>query len=137
MLDEMTFSRESDQLTIEYCHWKAIQSTHKGMKVWYWFWGLTSKYGTSVTRWILWMLFVISLFGGFFYFTDMAINIPLAGFDKMVQCLYFSVVTVTTLGYGDIYPKTAFGMSLVIVEVFFGQLMFWVMMTILAKKIFR
>lgn len=137
MLDEMTFARDSDQLTIEYFHWKAVQTKNKGMKVWYWFWGMTSKYGTSVTRWILWMLFVISLFGGFYYFTDMAINVPLTGFDKMIQCLYFSVVTVTTLGYGDIYPKTGFGMTLVVVEVFFGQLMFWVMMTILAKKIFR
>jgi hypothetical protein len=83
------------------------------------------------------MIFVITLFGGFFYFTDMAINVPVTGFDKMIQCIYFSVVTVTTLGFGDIYPKTGFGMTLVIVEVFFGQLMFWVMMTILAKKIFR
>lgn len=137
MLDEMTFTKDSDQLTVEYCHWKASQTKSKGLKVWYWFWGMTSKYGTSVTRWILWMLFVISLFSGFYYFTDMAINVPLSGFDKVFQCLYFSVVTVTTLGYGDIYPKTSFGMALVIVEVFFGQLMFWVMMTILAKKIFR
>ena len=136
-LDEMTFSAESDQISVEYCKWKARMTTNKGLKIWYWFWGLTSNYGTSIARWILWMLFVISLFTGFYYFTDMASNPQLTGFGKAVERFYFSAVTVSTLGFGDISPKTAFGMGLVIVEVFFGQLMFWVMMSILAKKIFR
>ena len=136
-LDEMTFSAESDQLSVEYCKWKARVTTNKGLKIWFWFWGLTSNYGTSITRWVLWMLFVISLFSGFYYFTDMASNPKLTGLGKAVERFYFSVVTLSTVGYGDISPKSAFGMALVIAEIFFGQLMLGVMMTILARKIFR
>lgn len=136
-LDEMTFSTESDQISIEYSKWKALTTTKGGLKIWYWFWGLTSNYGTSVSRWVLCMLFVVGLFAGFYYFTEMSSNPQMSGFERIIERFYFSVVTYTTLGFGDVSPKTSFGMALVIVEVFFGQLMFWVMMSILAKKLFR
>jgi len=37
-----------------------------------------------------------------------------------LQSLYFSVVTITTLGYGDFCPANSLGQGLVIVEVFIG-----------------
>lgn len=137
MLEERDFTSEYDRLTIEYTKWKAKISNSTAKKLWYWFWGLTSKYGTSVSRWILWCLFVISFYTCFYYFTYLETDRGLTGISRIIERFYFSVVTFTTLGFGDILPQTTFGMCLVITEVLFGNLMFWVMMTILGKKIFR
>ncbi|MEA1916732.1 MAG: ion channel [Campylobacterota bacterium] len=38
--------------------------------------------------------------------------------------VYFSFITITTLGYGDIYPSSPFAGSFVILEVMFGQIFF-------------
>ncbi len=137
MLDERDFTKEYDRLTIEYTKWKAKTCYSTARKLWYWFWGLTSNYGTSIIRWILWCLFVISFYTCFYYFTYLETDRGLTGFSRIIERFYFSVVTFTTLGFGDILPQTTFGMCLVITEVLFGNLMFWVMMTILGKKIFR
>jgi hypothetical protein len=137
MLDERDFAKEYDRLTIEYTKWKAKMSGSTSRKLWYWFWGLTSNYGTSVIRWVLWCLFVIAFYTSFYYFTYLETDRGLTGFSRIIERFYFSVVTFTTLGFGDILPQTTFGMCLVITEVLFGNLMFWVMMTILGKKIFR
>jgi hypothetical protein len=137
LLEERDFSKEYDRLTIEYTKWKAKISKSTPRKLWYWFWGLTSNYGTSVVRWILWCLFVISFYTCFYYFTYLETDRGLTGVSRIIERFYFSVVTFTTLGFGDILPQTTFGMCLVITEVLFGNLMFWVMMTILGKKIFR
>jgi hypothetical protein len=44
-------------------------------------------------------------------------NVKNAGSD----CFYFSFVTLTTLGYGDIVPVSAYAKSLAILEAFIGQ----------------
>ncbi len=137
MLEEHGFAKEYDRLTIEYTKWKAKISDSTAKKLWYWFWGLTSNYGTSFVRWIVWCLFVITFYTCFYYFTYLDTDRGLTGFSRIIERFYFSVVTFTTLGFGDILPQTSFGMCLVITEVLVGNLMFWVMMTILGKKVFR
>lgn len=137
MLEERDFAHEYNRLTIEYTKWKAKISTSTFQKLWYWFWGLTSNYGTSVIRWVVWCLFVISFYTCFYFFTYLETDRGLTGFSRIIERFYFSVVTFTTLGFGDILPQTTFGMCLVITEVLIGNLMFWVMMTILGKKIFH
>ncbi|MGA1823243.1 MAG: potassium channel family protein [bacterium] len=137
MLDAQDFLKECDQLCIEYSKWKAYTSNHTLLKIWTWFWGLTSNYGTSVIRWVCWCYFVILFYASFYYFTALRSERGLVGIERFIERLYFSVVTFTTLGFGDILPSSSFGMCLVISEVVFGYLMFWVLMTILAKKLFR
>ena len=39
---------------------------------------------------------------------------------NILESIYFSVVTITTLGYGDIYPHGSFGKLLVSIEAIFG-----------------
>ncbi len=43
--------------------------------------------------------------------------------DNFVEALYFSVVTMTTLGFGDISPKTVIGQVLVTLQVFLGVML--------------
>jgi hypothetical protein len=45
--------------------------------------------------------------------------------------MYFSVVTVTTLGYGDLTPATEAGRSLVILETLLGQIFLIVLVAFL------
>jgi len=40
---------------------------------------------------------------------------------SLIQSLYFSVVTLTTVGYGDITPATELAKRLVVVGAFVGQ----------------
>lgn len=65
---------------------------------------LTCKYGTSPIRILLWMFGAIFGFTWIFYafqnFMSYAAPIKMAFAD----CLYFSMVTYTTIGYGDIHP---------------------------------
>lgn len=61
---------------------------------------------------------VISLFNDNIAFN----NIPktLGEFDFYLKHIYFSFITITTIGYGDIYPLTTLGQFLVIIEVITG-----------------
>ena len=54
-----------------------------------------------------------------------------------ITMLYYSVVTFTTLGFGDITPKTHIGALLVMVEVVIGYIMLGGLIYILATKLAR
>lgn len=58
-----------------------------------------------------------------FFSNDMAFNnIPktLSEFEFYFKHIYFSFITITTIGYGDIYPLTTLGQFLVVIEVITG-----------------
>ncbi len=42
--------------------------------------------------------------------------------DSLFSMLYFSFTTLTSVGYGDITPTTAFGMAIANLEAIFGQM---------------
>jgi len=50
---------------------------------------------------------------------------------------YFSVVTFTTLGFGDVKPKTIIGELLVSSEVVFGFIILGLLLAVLAEKLAR
>ena len=43
--------------------------------------------------------------------------------DSVVNCFYFSVITIATVGYGDIYPLSSTAKSIVCVEVLMGYIL--------------
>lgn len=51
--------------------------------------------------------------------------------------VYYSLVTFTTLGFGDIVPKTGWGMFWVTVEVVLGYIMLGGLISIFATKLAR
>ena len=54
---------------------------------------------------------------------------------QMSEFAYFSVVTITTLGYGDLAPATDIGRSLVMIETLFGQIFLVVLVAFLVGRL--
>ncbi len=111
----------------------------------YWNWfeykflEVTCLYGDSFLRWgVTAVAFGILL--AFFYFL---IDIPVEESQKMVTDLgghwfdyiYFSIITLTSLGFGDFVPLTFAGKVLTTIEAFFGFVMLGIFITLIQKKI--
>jgi hypothetical protein len=56
---------------------------------------------------------------------------------EMGDFVYFSVVTITTLGYGDLTPATDIGRSLAMLETLFGQIFLVVLVAFLVGMLGR
>ncbi|HEY0079563.1 MAG TPA: pentapeptide repeat-containing protein [Pyrinomonadaceae bacterium] len=97
-------------------------------------WWLTSNYGKSVSLWALWaVLFMLGfaiifyrLGAGAFAVTSLRWNFQTA--------VYYSVVTFTTLGFGDITPKTQEAAWWTTAEVIIGYLMLGGLVSIISQK---
>lgn len=97
---------------------------------------ITTDYGRSIQRWLLWVVGVILTFALLFYLNPGMVQYSAGGeVTYFIDNLYFSVVTFTTLGYGDITAVTTLGRILVLIEVMFGYLMGGLLVAILAKKV--
>ena len=101
-------------------------------------WRPSSDYGRSLGMWAVWIVLLSLLYGAVygliphgFYFPPAA---PESGFFAM---WYYSVVTFTTLGFGDIGPLTGLARVLTIVEVGTGYVMLGGLISILANKLAR
>jgi voltage-gated potassium channel Kch len=56
---------------------------------------------------------------------------------NLFTTIYYSVVTFTTLGFGDITPSTPIAAGIVMVEVVIGYVMLGILISILATKVAR
>lgn len=97
-------------------------------------WRLTSDCGRSLGRWGIWTLTLITVFALLFRTVDIDYGHHVPG---LLSSFYFSVVTLTTLGYGDILPASPAAQALVILEVTFGYLTLGGLISILANKMAR
>jgi voltage-gated potassium channel len=68
------------------------------------------------------------------FFQPFAFSLETTDISLFHQCLYFSFVTITTTGYGDIVPLTPMAKSLAIFLSVFGQLYLTVIIGILIGK---
>ncbi|WP_167885164.1 MULTISPECIES: potassium channel family protein [unclassified Thermococcus] len=97
---------------------------------------LTCKYGTTWKRPIvIWIITVNVVFPIIFYLTKSVegSGVPLKSF---LDYVYFSIVTATTLGYGDLHP-IGIGRILASSEAIFGMFMWAVLLTVFARKYMR
>ena len=107
-----------------------------GRKIFF-IWWLLADCGRSLGRWAGWSLLLALLFA--FLFWHLGSN----SFDtehlefNFLNMFYYSVVTFTTLGFGDIIPKTTTAAMCVTIEVILGYVMLGGLITIFASKLSR
>ena len=103
------------------CFVKCRKTERDNLKGWRkanaWFGYLFWKWGESPTRVALWAAMVILLFSLGHFYTGLTNTDGLLTFGT---ALYFSVVTFTTLGFGDYAPATGFGRFLAGTEALLG-----------------
>ena len=70
----------------------------------------------KITVFLFAVLILVTIFGAFMYVVEGEEN----GFTSIPRSIYWSIVTLTTVGYGDISPKTNFGQMLSTVIMILG-----------------
>jgi hypothetical protein len=96
----------------------------------------TSKYGQSPMRVLLTSL-VIIFFYALAYWSSGGITTGPAEFvPTFAESLYFSVVTFTTLGYGDFHPKSSFQL-VAISEAFLGAFVIAFFVVVVSRRLIR
>lgn len=100
-------------------------------------WWITCDYGRNILLWAVWSLFLALFFASqFFCLGESAFKVGELGFSFETMA-YYSVVTFTTLGFGDIVPVTAKASWWVMAEVVTGYVMLGGLISILANKLAR
>ena len=101
--------------------------------------GLTDC-GRSLIRVVSWSLALSLVFGIVYYALgesafkiDSEQGLPW----NLFTTVYYSVVTFTTLGFGDITPRTSIAAAVVMIEVVIGYVMLGILISILATKVAR
>ncbi len=59
---------------------------------------------------------LVTIFGALIY----VIEGPKNGFTSIPQSIYWAIVTITTVGYGDLVPQTAFGKAIASMTMLLG-----------------
>ncbi len=106
---------------------------------------LTCQYGTNPKRPVLiWLIFVIGIFPLIYYFGNGVVPSTAHGVKSLVSSEYFSIVTATTLGYGDLQPALRtvlhipqFFRMVASFEAIFGTFMWVIFLTVFARKYMR
>jgi hypothetical protein len=112
-------------------------------KTLYFLWWLFADYGRSFKRWAAWS-FGFAIVFAFIYYFGFYLNYPL-NFNvvhvsesfPLFSFIYYSIVTFTTLGFGDIVPRTDWLQFCVMLEVILGYIMLGGLISILANKLAR
>jgi hypothetical protein len=112
--------------------WEFRKSSRMSEAV-YHLWKVTSDCGRSLSRWCLGIVLLVILFGWLY---------PVLGMDfgpegGWIGPLYYSVVTLTTLGYGDIVPVTSAARIAAMIQVTLGYIMLGGLLSIFANKMAR
>jgi hypothetical protein len=112
---------------------KEFRSYNRMSALLYYPWWITCDCGRSMFRWCIW----IGIQGLLFAWIYTLVGVDFGQNSTPVAPLYFSVVTLTTLGYGDIVPRTMMGQLFVMAEVTLGYMMLGGLLSIFANKLAR
>lgn len=104
------------------------------MKSWAWYWRFSSDYGRSIGRWAALSFVIVLLFGFLFCIPD---GLKFGNGRRWFTPFYFSIVTFTTLGFGDVTPKMTWSEMAVAIEVMLGYLNLGGLISIFATKVAR
>ena len=95
-------------------------------------WELTSHCGRSIGLWAFWSLLIAIIFGLLHRG-----HIDIRSVSNWYTPFYFSVVTFTTLGFGDVTPLDWVGQLWITLEVILGYIMLGGLISIFANKFAR
>ncbi len=121
------------RFVIDQNYLKEFRESSRASKWMYYLWWATSDCGRSLTRWGLWILFLTVCFAGIYS----TVGVDFGPHRTPLSPLYFSVITFTTLGYGDVLPVTTIGQSVAMIEVLFGYVMLGGLLSIFSNIIAR
>lgn len=110
-----------------------FQSRSRYHRILYLLWWFTSDCGRSLGRWFFWISAIAVLFAFLYSFVD----IDYGSHKTPVSNLYFSFVTMTTLGYGDVYPASATAQILAAIQALVGYVGLGGLLSILSTKMAR
>ena len=96
-------------------------------------WAASSDCGRSFLRWGLWTIVLAGLFAGLYT----QVRIDYGEHETALSPIYFSVVTLTTLGYGDVLPASAAAQVVAMIEVGIGYVMLGGLLSIFSNKMAR
>lgn len=101
----------------------------------FWLWKLSCDCGNSLFLWMMWSL-IAALFFAFLYWLMGAEHFDTGDHLKtsFFTMAYYSIVTFTTLGFGDITPKTFSAAMVVTIEVILGYIMLGGLIAIFSTK---
>lgn len=83
---------------------------------------------------LLFVLSVVTILGTLLYLLESHIN---EGFNNIPQSIYWAIVTLTTVGYGDIAPITALGKFLAAIAMILGYAVIAVPTGIISSEMIR
>lgn len=112
---------------------KEFRSSGRLASALYYLWWITSDCGRSITRWCLW-IFALTFFFAWLY---TIVGIDYGDYPTVLSPLYYSVVTLTTLGYGDVSPASMAAQVVAMIEVIMGYVMLGGLLSIFTNKIAR
>jgi uncharacterized protein YjbI with pentapeptide repeats len=106
-------------------------------RFWCYLWWLSSDCGRSLLRWANWSILFAFLYSLIYYHLGRSHFYVANMRTSYVTALYYSIVTFTTLGFGDIAPTTNIAAMIVCSEVILGYLMLGGLISIFAAKLSR
>jgi uncharacterized protein YjbI with pentapeptide repeats len=112
---------------------KEFRDRSKLSKIVYYIWLITSDCGRSMSRWLLLIALQVLLFAWLYTL----VGIDYGKHETWLSPLYFSVVTLTSLGFGDIIPASTGGQILAMAEVLMGYLMLGGLISIFSNRVAR
>ena len=99
----------------------------------YYLWWITSDCGRSITRWCA-LVMILAL--GFAWLYTL-VGVDFGDYQTSLSPLYYSIVTLTSLGYGDVVPTSIAGQLLAMLEVILGYVMLGGLLALFTNKIAR
>lgn len=108
-----------------------LREKNFGAAIGYWLWDITCGYGNNLKRWMAVCAAIFLLFTGIY--ATFGLIEPVTSW---VDYPYFSIITITSLGYGDIHPLGVAGKIVACVEIICGLLMFGTLLTLLNRRVF-
>ncbi len=100
----------------------------------YYIWWFTSDCGRSVGRWLAIIGVLALIFAGLYTQVDLEYGIHE---DSWFMPLYFSIVTMTTLGYGDVLPTSTASQIISMIQVLISYIMLGGLLSIFSNKLAR